>query len=82
MLGRQVQFLQERELEVSTKAIWMHYKRCLQKNAGERQAQLERAALPESTMLSDVYLDARLKTLELRYQKNRTCWHKLGLMTS
>ncbi|WP_303621194.1 T6SS effector BTH_I2691 family protein [Cedecea neteri] len=69
VLGRQVQFLQERELEVSTKANLDALQAMLaEKTQASGQAQLERAALPESTMLSDVYLDARLKTLELRYQ--------------
>ncbi|HCC5834279.1 T6SS effector BTH_I2691 family protein [Citrobacter farmeri] len=69
VLGRQVQFLQERELEISTKTNLDALKTMLGNKAqANREANIERYAQPESTMLSDKFLDARLKTLEQRYQ--------------
>ncbi|MFP2241325.1 T6SS effector BTH_I2691 family protein [Pseudescherichia vulneris] len=69
VLGRQAQFLQERELELSTKANLDALKTLLSENAQERgEAVLTRFAHPESAMLSDTFLDARLQTLEQRYQ--------------
>ncbi|MNB68444.1 hypothetical protein D3C81_150980 [compost metagenome] len=69
VLGRQAQFLQERELEVSTKANLDALKTLLSENAQARgEVVLTRFAQPENAMLSDTFLDARLKTLEQRYQ--------------
>ncbi|ELY7488234.1 hypothetical protein SOJ85_000878 [Cronobacter turicensis] len=69
VLGRQAQFLQERELELSTKTNLDALKVLLGDNAQTRgETVLERFAQPENTMLSDKYLDARLQMLEQRYQ--------------
>ncbi len=70
VLGRQAQFLQERELELSTKANLDALKTLLSSKAQARgEAMLERFAQSENTMLSDTFLDARLQTLEQRYQR-------------
>jgi hypothetical protein len=69
VLGRQTQFLQERQLEFDTKTNLDALKTLLGDKAqaqGERFA--ERLAQPDSTMLSSDNLDVRLKTLEQRYQ--------------
>ncbi|WP_304413154.1 T6SS effector BTH_I2691 family protein [Citrobacter sp. S-77] len=68
-LGRQAQFLQERELELSTKTNLDALKTILSEKAQLKgETILERFAQPENTMLSEKYLDARLNTLEQRYQ--------------
>ncbi|NUU64708.1 hypothetical protein HQN64_01095 [Enterobacteriaceae bacterium BIT-l23] len=69
VLGRQAQFLRERELEFSTKTSLDALKNLLEDRAqvvGETV--VERVAQPENALLSDEYLDMRLKTLEQRYQ--------------
>ncbi|QZS46004.1 hypothetical protein K6966_16055 [Enterobacter cloacae complex sp.] len=69
VLGRQAQFLQERELEFATKTSLDALKTILADKAQARgEAVVERFAQPENAMLSDEYLDARLKTLEQRFQ--------------
>ncbi|MBL5948189.1 hypothetical protein JBO38_10450 [Enterobacter asburiae] len=69
VLGRQAQFLQERELEFATKTSLDALKTMLADKAQARGEEvLERFAQPGSAMLSDKYLDARLKTLEQRFQ--------------
>ncbi|WP_410751590.1 T6SS effector BTH_I2691 family protein [Citrobacter sp. U14242] len=69
VLGRQAQFLQERELELSTKTNLDALKTILSEKAQLKgETILERFAQPENTMLSEKYLDARLNTLEQRYQ--------------
>jgi len=69
VLGKQVQFLRERELEVSTKVNLDALKVLLSDKAqANGEAVLDRFAQPENTMLSDKYLDARLLTLQQRYQ--------------
>lgn len=69
VLGRQAQFLQERELEFATKTNLDAVRTLLTDRAQARgEGVLERFAQPENAMLSDKYLDARLKTLEQRFQ--------------
>ena len=69
VLGRQAQFLQERELEFATKTSLDALKTMLADKAQARGEEvLERFAQPKNAMLSDKYLDARLKTLEQRFQ--------------
>ncbi|WP_330985520.1 MULTISPECIES: T6SS effector BTH_I2691 family protein [Enterobacterales] len=67
VLGRQKQFLQERELEFLTKTNLDAIKTLLENNVQTRgEDQLARAG--ESSMLSDKFLDTRLQALERRYQ--------------
>lgn len=69
VLGRQAQFLQEREVEVVTKTSLDALKTMLgDKAQASGEGVLEQFAQPENAMLSDKYLDARLKTLEQRFQ--------------
>lgn len=69
VLGRQVQFLQERDLEFQTKTNLDALKTLLENNAQARDEEyLARAG--ESAMLSDNNLNTRLQTLEKRYQNN------------
>ncbi|HHT8228511.1 MULTISPECIES: T6SS effector BTH_I2691 family protein [Citrobacter] len=69
VLGKQVQFLRERELEVSTRVNLDALKVLLSDKAQAKgEAVVDRFAQPENTILSDKYLDARLLTLEQRYQ--------------
>jgi hypothetical protein len=69
VLGRQAQFLQERELEISTKTNLDALKILLEDKAQAKgEAVQERFAQPENTMLSAKFLDVRLQTLEQRYQ--------------
>lgn len=69
VLGRQAQFLQERELELSTKTSLDALKTLLEERAqAASEAVVERGAQPGNTLLSEKYLDTRLKTLEQYYQ--------------
>lgn len=69
VLGRQAQFLRERELELSTKANIDALKTLLGDRAqATGEAVLERFAQPENAMLTDANLDRRLQALEQRYQ--------------
>lgn len=69
VLGRQAQFLRERELELSTKANLDALKTLLGDRAqAQGEAVLERFAQPENAMLTDANLNMRLQALEQRYQ--------------
>ncbi|MCQ4443297.1 hypothetical protein NOX22_01570 [Enterobacter cloacae] len=67
VLGRQTQFLQERELEFTTKTNLDAVRTLLEGHARALEEGMRRRRM-DSPMLTDEYLDARLKTLEKRYQ--------------
>ncbi|KUQ81888.1 MULTISPECIES: T6SS effector BTH_I2691 family protein [Enterobacter cloacae complex] len=67
VLGRQAQFLQERELEFLTKTNLDAVKTLLEGNAESLEDAMRRRRI-NSPMLTDEYLDSRLQVLEKRYQ--------------
>lgn len=67
VLGRQAQFLQERELEFATKTNLDAVRTLLESNAESLEDAMRRRRT-DGPMLTDEYLDSRLQTLEKRYQ--------------
>ncbi|EPR8183358.1 T6SS effector BTH_I2691 family protein [Enterobacter hormaechei] len=67
VLGRQAQFLQERELEFATKTNLDAVRTLLESNAESREDAMWRRRT-DGPMLTDEYLDSRLQALEKRYQ--------------
>ncbi|HBL9016768.1 TPA: hypothetical protein LTW89_004292, partial [Enterobacter hormaechei] len=67
VLGRQAQFLQERELEFATKTNLDAVRTLLESNAESREDAMRRRRT-DGPMLTDEYLDSRLQALEKRYQ--------------
>ncbi|RSK65146.1 hypothetical protein EJE24_17540 [Enterobacter huaxiensis] len=67
VLGRQAQFLQERELEFTTKTNLDAVRTLLESNAQALEDAMRRRRT-DSPMLADDYLDTRLQALEKRYQ--------------
>jgi len=67
VLGRQAQFLQERELEFTTKTNLDAVRTLLESNAESLEDAMRRRRM-DSPLLTDEYLDARLQALEKRYK--------------
>ncbi|WP_062936157.1 T6SS effector BTH_I2691 family protein [Enterobacter bugandensis] len=67
VLGRQAQFLQERELEFATKTNLDAVRTMLESNARSLEDGMRRRRI-DSPLLTDEYLDARLQSLEKRYK--------------
>ncbi|WP_029686418.1 T6SS effector BTH_I2691 family protein [Tatumella saanichensis] len=67
VLGRQAQFLQERELEFTTKTNLDAVRTLLESNAQALEDKMRRRRM-DSPMLADDYLESRLQALEKRYQ--------------
>ncbi|RTO01199.1 T6SS effector BTH_I2691 family protein [Enterobacter sp. WCHEn090032] len=67
VLGRQAQFLQERELEFATKTNLDAVRMLLEGNAESLENGMRRRRI-DSPLLTDEYLDARLQALEKRYK--------------
>ena len=67
VLGRQAQFLQERELEFATKTNLDAVRTLLESNAESLEDAMRRRRM-DSPLLTDEYLDARLQALEKRYK--------------
>ncbi|WP_147362210.1 T6SS effector BTH_I2691 family protein [Enterobacter cloacae] len=67
VLGRQAQFLQERELEFATKTNLDAVRTLLESNAESLEDAMRRRRT-DGPMLTDEYLDSRLQALENRYQ--------------
>ena len=67
VLGRQAQFLQERELEFATKTNLDAVRTLLESNAEYLEDAMRRRRT-DGPMLTDEYLDSRLQALEKRYQ--------------
>ncbi|MCG1031679.1 hypothetical protein J5S76_06765 [Bacillus amyloliquefaciens] len=67
VLGRQTQFMQERELEFNTKTNLDAVRTLLEGNAESRENAMRRRRI-DGPMLTDEYLDSRLQMLEQRYK--------------
>lgn len=67
VLGRQAQFLQERELEFATKTNLDAVRTLLESNAESLEDAMRRRRT-DGPMLTDEYLNSRLQALENRYQ--------------
>ncbi|WP_213221833.1 T6SS effector BTH_I2691 family protein, partial [Klebsiella michiganensis] len=67
VLGRQAQFLQERELECATRTNLDAVRTLLEGNAESLEDAMRRRRM-DSPLLTDEYLDTRLQALEKRYK--------------